>query len=104
MAKLGPGANQQTLQVLLLLPQHRFDLVVDAGCGTGRQTLALAKELDTIFHAVDSHRPFLKDLERLAAEAKIGERIEVDCMDTAWATRPTKALPEPVNLGTIKTK
>lgn len=81
MEKLGPGANEQTLQVLRLLPQQRFDLVVDAGCGTGRQTIALARELGTPIHAVDSHEPFLDDLVRLATEAKVEELIQVHCMD-----------------------
>jgi hypothetical protein len=36
MKKLGPGANEQTLQVLRRLPRKRFDLVVDAGCGATR--------------------------------------------------------------------
>lgn len=81
MEKLGPGANEQTLQALRLLPQHRFDLVVDAGCGTGRQTIALAEELGTLIHAVDSYEPFLDDLMRLATELKIEELIQVHCMD-----------------------
>ena len=81
MDKLGPGANEQTLQALQLLPQRQFDVVVDAGCGTGRQTLALAQELGTLVHAVDSSKPFLDDLVQLATEAKIEELLEVHCMD-----------------------
>jgi methylase of polypeptide subunit release factors len=42
MEKLGPGDNAHTRHVLRLLPKRRFRVVVDAGCGTGRQTLALA--------------------------------------------------------------
>jgi ubiquinone/menaquinone biosynthesis C-methylase UbiE len=51
-----------------LVPKQRFSVVVDAGCGTGRQTLALAKELGTLVHAVDSYEPFLSDLRRRAGE------------------------------------
>jgi hypothetical protein len=40
MAKLGPGGNEHTLHVLRLLPKQQFRIIVDAGCGTGRQTLA----------------------------------------------------------------
>ena len=47
----------------------------------GRQTIALAKELGTLIHAVDSHGPFLDDLVRLATEAKVEEHIQVHCMD-----------------------
>jgi hypothetical protein len=40
MEKLGPGGNAHTVHVLRLLPSQQFRGVVDAGCGTGRQTLA----------------------------------------------------------------
>jgi hypothetical protein len=42
MEKLGPGDDAHTLEVLRLLPKQDFRVVVDAGCGRGRQTLALA--------------------------------------------------------------
>src|SRR5436190_1107113 len=45
MEQLGPGGNAHTLHVLRLLPKQQFRVVVDVGCGTGRQTLALAREL-----------------------------------------------------------
>jgi hypothetical protein len=41
MEKLGPGDDANTLHVLRLLSKTRFRLVVDAGSGTGRQTVAL---------------------------------------------------------------
>jgi trans-aconitate methyltransferase len=81
MEKLGPGDNAHTLHVLHLLPKQRFRVVVDAGCGTGRQTLALAKELGTVVHAVDSHEPFLKDLMRRVGEAKIERLVQAHCLD-----------------------
>jgi trans-aconitate methyltransferase len=81
MEKLGPGDNAHTLHVLRLLPTRRFKVVVDAGCGTGRQTLALAKELGTPVHAVDSHEPFLNDLRRRASEAKVEQLVQPHCMD-----------------------
>src|SRR5918997_6242100 len=81
MEKLGPGGNVHTLNVLRLLPKRRFQLVVDAGCGTGRQTLVLAKELGTPVHAVDSYEPFLNDLTRRAKAAGIERLIRTHCMD-----------------------
>ncbi|MFY0526781.1 class I SAM-dependent methyltransferase [Archangium gephyra] len=64
----GPGSDECTREALrrlrpLLPPSPR---VLDLGCGPGRQTLVLARELGTPITAVDSHQPFL---ERLAAEA-----------------------------------
>lgn len=81
MEKLGPGSNADTLHVLRLLPEHQFRLIVDAGCGTGRQTLALASALGTVIHAVDSHEPFLNDLMRRAREAQLEHLVQVHCMD-----------------------
>jgi SAM-dependent methyltransferase len=81
MEKLGPGSNADTLHVLRLLPKQGFRLAVDAGCGTGRQTLALARELGTPVHAVDSHAPFLSDLLRRAGETGVGHLVRAHCMD-----------------------
>jgi cyclopropane fatty-acyl-phospholipid synthase-like methyltransferase len=81
MEKLGPGGNAHTLHVLRLLPKRQFGVVVDAGCGTGRQTLVLAKELGTLIHAVDSYQPFLNDLARRAAEAGVQDLVQAHCMD-----------------------
>ncbi len=81
MEKLGPGGNAHTLHVLRLLPKQRFRVIVDAGCGAGRQTIVLAKELGTLVHAVDSYEPFLNDLTRRTKEARIEHLVETHCMD-----------------------
>ena len=81
MEKLGPDSNADTLFVLGLLPKREFRVVIDAGCGTGRQTLVLAKGLGTLVHAVDSYEPFLLDLVRRAGEAQVGHLVRTHCMD-----------------------
>ena len=81
MEKLGPGGNEHTLHVLRLSPKQQFQIVVDAGCGTGRQTLALAKELGTLIHAVDSYESFLNDLTQRAQGAGIERHVQTHCMD-----------------------
>lgn len=81
MEKLGPGGNLHTLHVLNLLPERQFDVIVDAGCGAGRQTLALAKRLGKTVHAVDSHQPFLDELARRGKEAGIEHLVHTHCMD-----------------------
>jgi len=43
MEKRGPGSNLDTLKVLDMLPQAVHGVIVDAGCGAGRHTLAPAK-------------------------------------------------------------
>ncbi len=81
MEKLGPGGNVHTLKVLRLLPKQQFQVIVDAGCGTGRQTLALAKELGTPVDAVDDYKPFLDDLGRRAKQAGLENLVRTHCMD-----------------------
>src|SRR5262247_2096909 len=81
MEKLGPGDNEHTLNVLRFLPKQQFQVIVDAGCGTGRQTIALAKELNTRIHAVDSYEPFLADLTQRAQAAGIEHFVQTHCMD-----------------------
>src|SRR5918998_5870012 len=81
MEKLGPGGDAHTLNVLRLLPRQQFQVIVDAGCGAGRQTMVLAKELGVLIHAVDSYEPFLNDLTRRAREAGVERLVQVHCMD-----------------------
>ena len=81
MEKLGPGSNVHTLKVLRLLPKQQFHVIVDAGCGAGRQTMVLAKELGTLVHAVDSYEPFLNDLTQRAKAAGVEHLIQTHCMD-----------------------
>lgn len=81
MEKLGPGANAHTRHVLKLLPKQQFRDIVDAGCGAGRQTMVLVKELGNLVHAVDSYEPFLSDLKQRAEESQIEHLVQTHCMD-----------------------
>ena len=81
MDKLSPGDDSLSLYVLRSLPQHWFDVVVDAGCGAGRQTMVLASELGTRIQAVDSYRPFFNHLEQRAKERGVSHLVQMHCMD-----------------------
>ena len=83
MGKLGPGSDEATAHVLRLLPEHRYELIVDAGCGAGRQTLALAATLRTAVHGVDSHQPFLDELQLRAHDAGVEQLVQTHCLDMA---------------------
>src|SRR5919197_1563646 len=87
MDKLSPGDDTLTLYVLRSLPRHRFDIVVDAGCGAGRQTMVLANELETTIQAVDSYQSFLNRLKRRAEEEGIAHLVCTHCMDMKSITR-----------------
>jgi trans-aconitate methyltransferase len=81
MDKLSPGDDSLSLYVLRSLPQHWFEVVVDAGCGAGRQTMVLASELGTPIQAVDSYQPFFNRLQRRAKERGVGDLVKMHCMD-----------------------
>ena len=81
MDKLSPGDDSLSLYVLRSLPQHHFEVVVDAGCGAGRQTIVLANELGTPIQAVDSYQPFLNRLKRRAKEKGLAHLVQIHCMN-----------------------
>ena len=81
MDKLGPGSDPDTLHVLRMLSWRSLDIVVDAGWGAGRQTLALAKELNSRIEAVDCYQPFLNRLEQRAKKSNIPRLVRTHCMD-----------------------
>jgi SAM-dependent methyltransferase len=81
MDKLSPGDDSLSLYVLRSLPEHHFELVVDAGCGAGRQTFVLADELKTPIDAVDSYQPFLDRLRRRAKAKGFAQLVRTHCMD-----------------------
>lgn len=81
MDKLGPGDDDITRYILRSLPEHRFEVVVDAGCGAGRQTLVLAKELNTRIEAVDSYQPFLDRLRVRAEKEAVAHLVREHCID-----------------------
>jgi len=81
MDKLSPGDDSLSRYVLRSLPEHRFEVVVDAGCGAGRQTFVLADELKTPIHAIDSYQPFLDRLRQRANEKGFAQLVRGHCMD-----------------------
>jgi len=52
MEKLSPGRNSDTLKVLNMLPREDYEVIVDAGCEVGGQTLSLAKQLQTMMQVL----------------------------------------------------
>jgi len=72
----GPGDCQSTrkaLSMLKALPAK--PLILDIGCGPGMQTLDLARYTSGKVIAVDTHQPFLEQLEKRARAAALSGRI-----------------------------
>ena len=57
--------------------------ILDVGCGSGAQTLVLARQDGARVVAIDNHLPFLDELERRAQAAGLADKIETRVHDMA---------------------
>lgn len=72
----GPGSDEATLEALRRLPPlPPSPSILDLGCGPGRQTLVLARQLQTPIVAVDFHQPFLVRLQQEAAAQGLSDFV-----------------------------
>ena len=78
LPRQGPGSTESTRRALQAVPRpEQRRKVLDIGCGTGAQTLVLARELPHAeVVAVDVYRGFLGTLERRARDQGLSDRIE----------------------------
>ncbi len=72
---LGPADPASTSAALAQIPLSSDSVVVDVGCGTGRQTLQLLQESAAEVIATDLHLSFLGRLRRLATELGLADRL-----------------------------
>ncbi|MDY7229041.1 SAM-dependent methyltransferase [Hyalangium rubrum] len=78
----GPGSDDATREALRRLPAlPASPRVIDLGCGPGRQTLVLARELGSPITAVDLHAPFLAELEAAAERSGLRHLVRTRCAD-----------------------
>lgn len=85
LLRLGPGTEASTLKALEIAAAARPSptttaqggqpRVLDLGCGTGAQSLILARQLGEKILAMDNHQPYLDALRRRAEAAGVSERI-----------------------------
>ncbi|SEK37704.1 serine/threonine-protein kinase HipA [Stigmatella aurantiaca] len=82
LPRQGPGQDASTREALRRLPPlPEAPRVLDLGCGSGRQTLVLAEGLKVPIAAVDSHAPFLAQLETEAERRGLRHLIQARCAD-----------------------
>lgn len=76
LPRQGPGDRESTERALRLLPPlAREQRILDIGCGSGAQTIDLARATRARIVAVDIHPPFVARPEKRAAEFGFGQRI-----------------------------
>lgn len=81
LPRSGPGSEACTIEALRNLPPPPLPKVLDLGCGTGAQTLVLAKSLGAKVMAVDLHQPSLDRLQTIASAEGLDHLIETRRVD-----------------------
>ena len=77
LPRQGPGDSASTLNALALVPGvGPGTRVLDVGCGTGPQTVVLARHSAAHITAVDSHAPFVDVLNEQARDLGIPDRLD----------------------------
>ena len=78
----GPGLNTMTAKAVGFLPRLRADQrILDIGCGSGVQTLELARRTDAKIVATDLHAPYFETLNRNATKEGLADRIMTQVAD-----------------------
>ena len=72
-----PGRADFTRQAYRMIPRLKNPYILDVGCGTGPATLELAALSNSVITAIDTHRPYLDELERRAAQRDLTPYVEV---------------------------
>ncbi len=75
MPRLGPGTDAATAKALDKIKLPDFAEVLDIGCGTGAQTLALAKIIKGRITATDNYQKFLDIIVKSAESEKFSAQI-----------------------------
>lgn len=72
----GPGnfdSTKRTYSLLSELPE--VPMILDVGCGPGKQTLDIAQIANGKIIALDNYKPYLDKLEKKVAELKLEKRV-----------------------------
>jgi ubiquinone/menaquinone biosynthesis C-methylase UbiE len=91
LPRQGPGDEESTtraFQKLSGLPD--YPNLLDVGCGTGSQTLVLAKLITGPITALDNHAPFIDILKNKTRLAGLENRIHCIVQDMATMSFPGK--------------
>ena len=98
MERQGPGDNNETQRALQFIPSlSENSFILDIGCGTGMQTMVLAKHTPSQILATDLIPGMINHLEEKVEKEQLGNRVKcmvasMDCLpledesfDVIWA-------------------
>ena len=79
----GPGSTADTLRALSMmqLDDNKLLKIADLGCGTGAQTIDIAKHTNSHILAIDLLPEFLEKLELRAQQMHVDDKIDTMCAD-----------------------
>lgn len=93
LPRQAPGAEEMTAQALRHVPPLRAHAqVFDIGCGPGRSTLVLARELNTKITALDLNAEFLQHLESQGKQQGLSNHISTICGDMVQWQAPAGSI------------
>jgi SAM-dependent methyltransferase len=82
LPRQGPGDIILTIKALNSIKQKiNVERILDIGCGSGFQTLAIALNSNAKITAVDNYEPFLDELNKQVVDMGINERLKTVCQD-----------------------
>ncbi len=81
LPRQGPGSNKCTEKAFTMLSHFPVNVkILDIGCGTGMQTIHLARICDNChITAVDVYQPYLDSLMEKAVDEGVADRISTVC-------------------------
>jgi ubiquinone/menaquinone biosynthesis C-methylase UbiE len=71
----GSGRDEYTQKAFEMIPTIKQPRILDIGCGPGLQTIKLAKLTNGKIIGIDTHQPYLEQLEKSAKKEKLSDRI-----------------------------
>jgi ubiquinone/menaquinone biosynthesis C-methylase UbiE len=79
LPRQGPGSDESTAQAFSLIPSGaRKGAILDIGCGSGMQTMALARLCPPCsIVAIDRYQPFLDDLTNKVTRSGLAGKIKI---------------------------
>jgi ubiquinone/menaquinone biosynthesis C-methylase UbiE len=76
LSRESPGRDKYTKRAFKMIPPIKNPKILDIGCGPGVPTVLLAKLSYGEVIGMDTHQPYLDELERRAKDAKLSHRLK----------------------------